>query len=393
MPATLLSGVSSILLPPDITGPIFTKAVEQSAVMRLARRVPLSVTAQTAIPIPLDVPLADWVVEGGRKPVSSSGVNVKTMAGKKVATLIPVSEEVANNNPAALWTQLQSDLPTAISRAFDHAAIHGTTVQGEQGPFADSLGETSKFVVLGTAAAGTGGMYHDIVSGEQLVENDNWDFTGFVADPRIRTALKLSTDAYGRPLFTPDVISGTGIGDGASGSGTLDGFPIAYNRGVSGNLYRQSDAMQRTVLDGVTLSSSTSLTSATANFWAGDVGSTVTGTGIASNTTIASVTNATTVVMSKNSASAQTGISLTIAGTPDTQLRAVGGDFSQCAYGVGMDITIKRSFEASYVDTDGTTHSAFQENLVLLLAEAYYGFVVGETEAFVRYMAAGYSGS
>ena len=88
MAPVTLSGVNSTLLPPEITGPIFTKAVEQSAVMRLARRVPLSVTAQTAIPIPLDVPVADWVVEGGKKPVSSSGVNVKTMAGKKVAVLI-----------------------------------------------------------------------------------------------------------------------------------------------------------------------------------------------------------------------------------------------------------------------------------------------------------------
>ena len=393
MAPVTLSGVNSTLLPPEITGPIFTKAVEQSAVMRLARRVPLSVTAQTAIPIPLDVPVADWVVEGGKKPVSSSGVNVKTMAGKKVAVLIPVSEEVANNNPAALWTQLQSDLPTSIARAFDHAAIHGTTVSGETGPFADFLASTSKEVKLGTAAAAAGGMYTDIVNGEKLVEDDNWDFSGFVADPRIRTALKLSTDAYGRPLFTPDVISGTGIGDGASGSGSLDGFPIAYNRGVSGKLYRQSNANSRTVTDGVTTSASTTITSASAGFYAGDVGKTVTGLGIPTSTTIASVTNATTAVLSAAATATGTKVSLTVAGSADSLLRAMGGDWSQAAYGVGMDITIKRSFEASYVDTDGTTHSAFQENLVLILAEAYYGFVVGETEAFVRYMDSTYSGS
>jgi hypothetical protein len=40
-----------------------------------------------------------------------------------------------------------------------------------------------------------------------------------------------------------------------------------------------------------------------------------------------------------------------------------------------MDISIKVSDSASYVDENGTTHSAFQENLVLLLVEAYYGFV------------------
>jgi hypothetical protein len=49
-----------------------------------------------------------------------------------------------------------------------------------------------------------------------------------------------------------------------------------------------------------------------------------------------------------------------------------------------MDITIKVSSEANYFD-GSTWHSAFQENLVLLLVEAYYGFVVGNPNAFVAY--------
>ncbi|MBQ1166424.1 phage major capsid protein, partial [Streptomyces sp. A73] len=72
-----------------LVGPIFEKSVEGSAVMSLARRVPLSMTATTAGPVPLDVPPADWVAEGGRKPLSSGGVAVKLMSGKKIATLIP----------------------------------------------------------------------------------------------------------------------------------------------------------------------------------------------------------------------------------------------------------------------------------------------------------------
>jgi hypothetical protein len=40
-----------------------------------------------------------------------------------------------------------------------------------------------------------------------------------------------------------------------------------------------------------------------------------------------------------------TNPSVTVAQSPnlDTGLRAIGGDFSQCAYGVGMDITVKIS--------------------------------------------------
>jgi hypothetical protein len=80
----------------------------------------------------------------------------------------------------------------------------------------------------------------------------------------------------------------------------------------------------------------------------------------------------------------QATIAATGQGGVDTNLRAVGGDWSQAAYGVGMDITLKISNEASYFD--GTNwHSAFQENLVLVLAEAYYGFVMGAKRAFVTY--------
>jgi hypothetical protein len=47
-------------------------------------------------------------------------------------------------------------------------------------------------------------------------------------------------------------------------------------------------------------------------------------------------------------------------------------------------ITVQKSTEASYFD--GTTwHSAFQENLTLFLVEAYYGFVMGDKNAFVAY--------
>src|SRR3954471_15038544 len=111
--AVQLSSTSSTLLPPTITGPIFAKASEGSAVQNLARRVPLSVNANTAIPVPMDIPEADWVGEGGVKPVAEVGVGVKQMTGKKLAVLIPVSEEVAMTNPAGMYQQVIQDLPTA----------------------------------------------------------------------------------------------------------------------------------------------------------------------------------------------------------------------------------------------------------------------------------------
>jgi len=73
-----------------------------------------------------------------------------------------------------------------------------------------------------------------------------------------------------------------------------------------------TQADTRTVTDGVTTLNSTTVTSATAAFTAADVGTAITGGSIPAGTTIVSVTNATTVVISAAATAAATAVSLTI---------------------------------------------------------------------------------
>jgi HK97 family phage major capsid protein len=303
-----LSSVNASLLPRTITGPIFEKSTEQSAIMALARRAPLALDATTSVPIPMDVPTADWVGQAAKKPLSTGGVDVKQMQAKKLAVLIPVAMEVAKTNAGGLFDQLQNDLPTAFARAFDHAAIHGKTMKGATGPFTEYLAATPNSVALGTAPRNEGGVWADLVDGMSLVIDGDWDYTGTVADPRLKPTLLRATDANGQLILIETRTSGNDMAE----AGTLIGEPLAYSRGVSGKQRRQSTST-------------------------------------------------------------------------DTGLRAIGGDWSQAAYGVGMEISVRLSDQATYVDEEGGVHSAFQENLVLILAEAYYGFVMGSEDAFVKY--------
>jgi HK97 family phage major capsid protein len=276
--------------------------------MALARPAPLAIDATTSVPIPMDVPQADWVGQATKKPLSSSSVGIKQMTAKKLAVLIPVAEEVAMTNAGGLYTQLQRDLPTAFARAFDHAAIHGLTMKGAAGPFSDYLAMTTNSVVLGTSSQATGGIWADLVKGMEKVIDDDFDYTGTVADHRLKPKLLLATDTTGRPILVDTQTPGTNM----ASAGSLIGEPLAYSRSVSGKQRRQSTSS-------------------------------------------------------------------------DSGLRAIGGDWSQAAYGVGMDITVRISKEATYIDEDGGVHSAFQENLVLILAEAYYGYVQGDASAFVKF--------
>jgi HK97 family phage major capsid protein len=60
------------------------------------------------------------------------------------------------------------------------------------------------------------------------------------------------------------------------------------------------------------------------------------------------------------------------------------GDWTQVAWGAVGDISYKVSTEAA-VTIDGVLVSLFENNLVAILAEAEYGFLVNDPAAFVKY--------
>jgi len=412
MASTFLSAVQPTLLPPTVVAPIFNATTESSAVQQLARKVPLALDANTVIPVSMDVPVAGWVSEGQKKPVAQQSVGVKPMSGKKLALLLPVSEELARTNSAGLFEQLKQDIPPALSRAFDYAVIHGKDLRtGGAGPFGENyLRQTSNVIDLGATTAANGGIYIDLVNGEELVVNNDFDFTGFVGDPRLRVRVKKAVDTTGQPIWSSDPHGGVN-------TSSLIGYPAAYNRGVSGKYTRFGNRIQVITLSGtptggtflifgngnsqtVAFNASAATVQTAVRALGGPfAAATVAGTGPWTVTLAGAPTatgtpgtgapiGATSNVAGANTLTGGTNPSVAVTQSPaqDTLVRAVGGDWSQCAWGQGMDITVKVSTEASYVDDDGTTvHSAFQENLVLLLVEAYYGFVVGNANAFVIY--------
>lgn len=65
-----------------------------------------------------------------------------------------------------------------------------------------------------------------------------------------------------------------------------------------------------------------------------------------------------------------------------------GGDWSKTAWGAVGGISYRVSTEAT-VTINGELTSLWENNLVAVLAEAEYGFVVADTEAFVKYEQAG----
>lgn len=73
-----------------------------------------------------------------------------------------------------------------------------------------------------------------------------------------------------------------------------------------------------------------------------------------------------------------------------SQVLGFGGDWSQARYGVAADISYDITREAS-IEVGGDVLHLWQDNLVALLAEAEYGFIVNDANGFSRVYEEGYT--
>lgn len=288
--AIISPAFGSDLLPREISELIFEDAREASVVQQAARRIPLT-GAGKAIPYISGTPQASWVGEGGRKPVSDATVGTLTMDPKKLAVIVPFSEEYLSTDNVDLFDELRPAIAESFGQAFDAAALHGVAT-----PFTAFLAQTTNLQVLGAGAS----TYVDLVNAMGTVVDDGYRVNGWAYSDRAEIALLGDVDTDGRPILTT-------VGD-ASFANRLVGRPAF--RGES--------------------------------------------------------------------------VDRLVAGTPSDRTLAFGGDWSKAAWGAVGEIEYDISNQATLTLTDTSTLNLWQDNLVALRAEAYYGFATRDVEAFVR---------
>jgi hypothetical protein len=152
-------------------------------------------------PRPDGHPQADWVVEGGVKPGLAGRCRRQEMTGKKLALLVPVSDEVVATNPAGVIDQLRRTCPP-------RSPVRSTTppsTASRSAPVAPARSATSSRTAPAPGRprhgrAGHGGIYADLVTGAGKVVDKNYDFTGIAADPRLKVDATAPTDTTGPPL-------------------------------------------------------------------------------------------------------------------------------------------------------------------------------------------------
>lgn len=184
-------------LPTGVSNEILQKTQEQSAIMRLARRIALPGWGLT-IPVITSDPEAEWVSETGVKPVKNPGLDKKVMQAYKLAVIVPFSNEF-KRDAAQLYNELVRRLPLAIAQKFDATCFFGTAPGSNFDTFAS---------VTAQSLSGTKKAWGGLVAADKNIAEQNADLNGFVISPAGRAILLGETDTTDRPLFVNSVAEG-----------------------------------------------------------------------------------------------------------------------------------------------------------------------------------------
>ncbi len=187
---------TNIDLPVDVSQEIIQKTQKSSAVMKLARQIPLPGRG-VAINVITSDPEAAWVGETDSKTVSNPGLNTKVMRGYKLAVIVPFSDEF-RRDAAALYDACVQRLPGALGQKFDKTVFGGVNKPGS---------DFDNFAAI-TAQSLASDPYAGLVAADTDIAINGGILNGFVLAPQGKGILLGATDQDKRPLFINNVAEG-----------------------------------------------------------------------------------------------------------------------------------------------------------------------------------------
>ena len=216
-----MSGINTnrtnLELPKDISSEIIQKTQDESAIMRLARKIALPGRG-LEIPMITSDPEAGWVAETAAKPISNPGLSKKVMKAYKLAVIVPFSDEFARDYKA-LYDALVARIPGALAKKFDATVFNGST-PGTGFEVLTSCTAQS----IDVNASGVGGFYSALVAADIDIAAHDGDINGFAMSAQARGEMLSALDKDGRPLFVNNVSEGT--------IPRLIGQPVYYSKGL-----------------------------------------------------------------------------------------------------------------------------------------------------------------
>jgi len=190
------------LIPQPVANQIIQELPQQSAALRLFRKINMGTKTQS-MPVINALPVAYF----GNGPAGLAGTSAadwknKVLTAEVVTTVIAIPDDLVSDSSMPLWDEVRPLAVEAIGIALDKACLFGTGKPDSwpTGIIPQAIA-ASNSVVRGTAAQNKGGVYLDLINLMFKVRAQGYSPSGFLADDMFEQQLLSATDTTGKPLI------------------------------------------------------------------------------------------------------------------------------------------------------------------------------------------------
>lgn len=198
---------ASALIPEDAAREIIQGVPQQSAVLRLARRLPNMTRAQTRMPVLSGLVSAAFVTgDTGLKQTTNAAWANKYIDAEEIAAIVPIPENVLDDADYDIWGEIRPLIEEAIGAVIDAAILFDV---GAPASWPDAVYTQIVAASHTVDHSSMAGDYYDELLGEggvfAKVEADGYMVNGIAADVSMAAALRGLRTTDGVPIFLPDM--------------------------------------------------------------------------------------------------------------------------------------------------------------------------------------------
>lgn len=208
---TALSG----LIPEPVTREIMQGAIAESAVLRMARRLPNMSSKTQTINVLDALPSAYFVnaeaTDGGNtnafKKTTAMAWDKKKIYAEEIAVIVPIPEAVLDDSNYDIWAEVKPRLNEAFGKVIDKAILFGTDK-----PTTWREGIVASATTATNTVTATSDVYADIMGEDGLIskiELDGYNPNGAMSAIQMRGKLRGLVDKNGNPIFKSDMQGAT----------------------------------------------------------------------------------------------------------------------------------------------------------------------------------------
>lgn len=203
------------LIPEPVTREIMQGAIAESAVLRMARRLPNMSSKTQTINVLDALPSAYFVnaeatVDGNTdavKKLTNMKWDKKKIHAEEIAVIVPIPEAVLDDANYDIWGEVKPRLNEAFGKVIDKAILFGTDK-----PTTWRDGILTSAETAGNTVTATTDVYKDIMGEDGLiskVELSGFNPNGVMAAVQMRGKLRGLKDTTGQPIFKTDMQGST----------------------------------------------------------------------------------------------------------------------------------------------------------------------------------------